>query len=446
VRLETADAKVEADIMEDLFANEGALGLVEGICAVGYLTHETPIVVKRDGANVVVEGNRRIAALKAMQNPMLVPDFSNRISALLKRYPDHPEVSEVDALVAPSQDEADQIIAAIHTGNLRRPWTPSRQAAFFQAQIDASRKYEELVKRYPTSDVRKFVFRAHVVNRFKSIKYPSPELQDFVASSRFKKGLSTLTRVYEAKRFRELTGLKMEDDGSFSTTGSDDEFDAMAAVIVRDMDKGSLNTRTLNTVRDNERFNQLLTDMRAAAGATTKPVAESGSSKATSGKKDGDSSATTSRRPATPKDKYLNVSRLKIPETYGEGFKQTIQELSTTDVRHRPATAFLLMRSALEKGIKSLAEAEGIDIRKSSNQGGYVYLRHCMNWLSEYAKTKGDRWVTQVVSNMDKLVYYTVSQDKLNAVNHNHKLFVTPDEAVEMWKSVVSLLEYAVKP
>src|SRR5665647_32119 len=174
VRLETADAKVEADIMEDLFANEGALGLVEGICAVGYLTHETPIVVKRDGANVVVEGNRRIAALKAMQNPMLVPDFSNRISALLKRYPDHPEVSEVDA---------------------------------------------------------------------------------------------------------------------------------MAAVIVRDMDKGSLNTRTLNTVRDNERFNQLLTDMRAAAGATTKPVAESGSSKATSGKKDGDSSATTSRRPATPKDK-----------------------------------------------------------------------------------------------------------------------------------------------
>lgn len=446
VRLETADVEVEADIMEDLFANEGALGLVEGICAIGYLTHEIPIVVKRGGTNVVVEGNRRMAALKAMQIPMLVPDFSNRISALLRQYPDHPRVSEVDALVAPSQEEADQIIAAIHTGNLRRPWTPSRQAAFFQAQIDGGREYQDLVKRYPTSDVRKFVFRAHVVNRFRSAKYPSPELQDFAASSKFRKGLSTLTRVYEAKKFRELTGLKMEDDGSFSMTVSDDEFDAIAAVIVRDMSKGSLNTRTLNTVKENPRFDQLLTDMGTAAGLTAMSSAEPAPSEATSGKRGSGAAATTDRRPRPSKDRYLNVSRLKIPETYGEGFKQTLEELSTTDVQHRPATAFLLMRSALEKGVKSLADVKGIDIKKSNNQNGYVYLRDCLDWLSKYAQKNGDRWVIQVVSNMSKLVYYTISQDKLNAVNHNHKFVVTPDEAIGMWKSVVSLLEYAVKP
>ena len=300
------------------------------------------------------------------------------------------------------------------------------------------------------------MFRAHVVNRFKSAKYPGPELQDYVASSQFRRGLSTLTRVYEAKRFRELTGLKMEDDGSFSMTVSDDEFDAMAAVIVRDMSKGSLNTRTLNTVRDNERFNQLLADMRTAAGMTTTSPDGSSSAKATSGratpakatsgKGDGDSTATTARPPRAAKDKYLNVSRVKVPETYGEGFKQTLQELSATDVQQRPATAFLLMRAALEKGIKSLAEAKSIEIRKSNNQNGYVYLRDCTNWLSDRAKKKGDRWVVQVVSNMDKLVCYGVSQDKLNAVNHNHKFYVTPDEAVEMWRVVVQLLEYVVKP
>jgi hypothetical protein len=266
VRLETANAKVEADIMEDLFANEDALGLVEGICAIGYLTHETPIVVKREGVDVVVEGNRRIAALKTIQNPLLVPDFSNRVSALLKRYPDYPRVSAVDVLVAPNQEDANELIAAIHTGNLRRAWTPTRQAAFFQAQIDAGRKFEDLVKRYPTSDVRRFVFRAHVVNRFKSARYSSPELQDFVASSRFKKGLSTLTRVYEAKEFRALTGLKMEDDGTFSMAVSEAQFDAIAGVIVRDMNVGSLNTRTLNKVRDNSRFTQLMNDVGAAAG------------------------------------------------------------------------------------------------------------------------------------------------------------------------------------
>ncbi len=449
VRLETTDAKVEADIMEDLFANEDALGLAEGICAIGYLTHETPIVVRRSGDDVVVEGNRRIAALKAIQNPMLVPDFSNRISALLKRYPDHPKVIKVEVLVAPSQDDADELIAAIHTGNLRRAWTPARQAAFFQAQIDAGRKYEDLVKRYPTSDVKKFVFRAHVINRFKAAKYPNPELQDFVSSSRFKKGLSTLTRVYEAKEFKKLTGLKMEDDGSFSMSVSVTEFDAIAAVIVKDMCEGSLNTRTLNKVKDNPRFIQLMNDIRAVAGsAADSSAAKKQDSPAgpSTGKTGGGSDATTPQRPRVSKDKYLNVSRVTIPASYGEGFKQTVEELSTTDVQRRPATAFLLMRAALEKGIKSFSETKGIDIKQSNNQQGYVYLRHCLDWLSEHARKNGDRGVTQVVSNMNKLVYYTISKDKLNAVNHNHKFYVTADEAIDMWKSVVSLLEYVVKP
>jgi hypothetical protein len=56
VRLEDASAKVEADIIEDLFVNEDALGLVEGICKVGYLTHEIPVAIKRRGKYVMVEG------------------------------------------------------------------------------------------------------------------------------------------------------------------------------------------------------------------------------------------------------------------------------------------------------------------------------------------------------------------------------------------------------
>src|SRR5699024_12842948 len=81
VRLEIADAKVEADIIEDLFVNEDALGLVEGICKIGYLTHETPVVIDRQGKYVMVEGNRRLAALKSIQNPMLVTDYKAQISA-----------------------------------------------------------------------------------------------------------------------------------------------------------------------------------------------------------------------------------------------------------------------------------------------------------------------------------------------------------------------------
>lgn len=101
VRLEVTDAKVEADIIEDLFVNEDALGLVEGICKVGYLTHETPVVLKRRGKYVMVEGNRRLAALKAIQNPMLVPDYRARVASLAALLPDR------CAREGPSHDRAE---------------------------------------------------------------------------------------------------------------------------------------------------------------------------------------------------------------------------------------------------------------------------------------------------------------------------------------------------
>ena len=119
----------------------------------------------------MVEGNRRLAALKAIQNPMLVPDYQARIAAFAALLADRSAFSNIRVMVAPNQTEADQLIAAIHTGNLRKAWSPSRQAAFFQAQIDAGRKLNELLTRYPTIDVKKFVFRAHIINLFKAVKY-----------------------------------------------------------------------------------------------------------------------------------------------------------------------------------------------------------------------------------------------------------------------------------
>ncbi|OYX56497.1 MAG: hypothetical protein B7Y93_03635, partial [Micrococcales bacterium 32-70-13] len=184
VRLETTDAQVEADIIEDLFKNEDALGLVEAISRIGYLTHEVPIVVKRKGEYVVVEGNRRLAALKAIQNPKLVPDFEARVSTFAKSLgTTREQLASIEVLVAPSPDEADQLIAALHTSNPRRPWSPARQAAFFQAQIDAGRNLKQLVDRYPTIDVKDFVLRARLVNRLKTAVKDEPALVDFIGGA-----------------------------------------------------------------------------------------------------------------------------------------------------------------------------------------------------------------------------------------------------------------------
>src|SRR4051812_22187944 len=102
VRLEI-DPKGEADILEDLFTNENALGLVDAISKVGYLTHDVPVAIKRGKKYVMVEGNRRLAALKAIQNPQLVPTHRARIAALSEGIDDRSSLAKVRVMIAPDQ-------------------------------------------------------------------------------------------------------------------------------------------------------------------------------------------------------------------------------------------------------------------------------------------------------------------------------------------------------
>ncbi|MGC5027578.1 hypothetical protein ACLQ3K_22745 [Tsukamurella sp. DT100] len=489
VRLETVDAKVEADIIEDLFVNEDALGLVEGICKIGYLTHETPVVLKRRGRYVMVEGNRRLAALKAIQNPMLVPDFQARIAAYASALPDRSRLAKVRVMVAPNQTVADQLIAAIHTGNLRKPWSPSRQAAFFQAQIDSGRKLSDLLIRYPTIDVRKFVFRAHVINLFKSVRYDDAELQDFLATKKWARGLSTLARIYESKDFLALTGLAMDARGNISKGVSDATFKEMATVIVRGMYEENINTRSLNSV-SSPRYTQLMKELRQivadandptppadGAGSTPGPTSSgssapggaspggggrpSGTAGAGSGGTTGTgsgaaSSAPTAKPPAKKpptskkkKPRNLDLGQVTPPDAYPEALKLLLGELSEVDVQKFPNGTFLMTRAVLEKSIKAFAEAKSVDIKATGNsQNGRVQLSHALKWLLDYVKTHGPTFLIQVIEGVrtGKLVVYTNSGDSLNAINHNHHFMVDADQAFSMWASIDSLMRYLMKP
>lgn len=483
VRLETADAKVEADIIEDLFVNEDALGLVEGICKIGYLTHETPVVLDRHGKYVMVEGNRRLAALKAIQNPMLVPDYQARISAFAKLLPNRSSLGQIRVMIAPNQDEADQLIAAIHTGNLRRAWTPSRQAAFFQAQIDSGRTLNDLVSRYPTIDVNKFVLRALIINLFKSVKFDDPELQDFLNTRKWSRGLSTLARIYESKDFVELTGLTMQSDGSLSKTVSDAVFKEIATEIVRGMYEENINTRSLNSVKS-PRYTQLMVELRRIVDSApdlpepligSGPVDPNGTGVGSSGngsaprggtvtspepgRSSSGSPAATGTGSASPtkksppkkkgKPRNLDLGQVKPPEGYPEALKLLLGELSEIDVQKFPNATFLAIRAVLEKSIKAFAEHKSIDIGKTKhNNNGRVQLGNALKWLLEHVNTNGPTHLKQPIQGVltGYLVTYTSTADSLNAVNHNHHFNVDRDQAFSMWASIDSIVRHLMKP
>lgn len=455
VRLETTDSRVEADIVEDLFFNEDALSLVRVICTVGYLTHDVPVAIKRGKKYVVVEGNRRLAALKAIQNPQLVPTHRAQVAALAKQLNDRKSLSKIRVMLAPNETEANQLVAAIHTGNPRKPWTPARQAAFFQAQIDSGKKLKTLLKRYPTIDVRKFVFRAHMLNVFRKANFNDPALSDYIASKEWKRGLSALARVYESREFLDLTGFKMDDEGKLSRKISKAYFNEMASIIVEGMRVGDLNTRSLNSVRS-PRFRRLMDELRAVLepdAGNKGSASSSGKNKRSKAKKDanGDQSSASksgSIKTGKPgrKRRQLDLSQIVIPDSYPVATRLCVEELSVVEVQNLPNAAFLLMRAVLEKTIKAFAEAKGQDIKGSANDEGRVQLGHALKWLLQYVKAEGSKNMIGPIERVrtGKLVYMS-SSNSLNDVNHNHQFSVDPAEAFDMWDAIDPLMKFVIK-
>jgi hypothetical protein len=458
VRLEISDAKVEADILEDLFVNEGALSLVEAICTVGYLTHDVPVAIKRGRKYVMVEGNRRLAALKAIQNPQLVPTHRSQIAAFANRLDDRKALARIQVMLAPNQTEADQLIAAIHTGNPRKPWTPARQAAFFQAQIDSGKKYKTLLSRYPTIDVRKFVFRAQMLNAFRNAQFKDPALSDFLASKEWTRGLSVLARVYESRDFLELTGFKMDDDGKLTRKISKTYFDEMASIIIDGMRAGDLSTRSLNSVHS-PRFRRLMEELQAVVEPPARSHrgkgSDSGSAtgKGSRGRKDKGSEKGKRNPPAPPpprpgrKRHFLDMSQIILPDSYPSATKLCVRELSVVDVQDFPNAAFLLMRAVLEKTIKSFADAKGQNIKNAGNDHGRVQLGHALKWLLQFVQAEGPKSLIQPIERVrDGKLLYMSSSHSMNAVNHNHEFSADPDEALNMWDAIDPLMKFAIRP
>ncbi len=474
VRLDIPDGAPESDIVQDLFTNEKALSLVEGIAKIGLLTHEVPIVLDRDGQLIVVEGNRRVAALKAIQNPHLAPDHRARISKFAQMVPDREAVRRITVKKAPSQDDADQLVAALHTGNQRVAWTPARQAAFFQAQLDAGKSPDYLVAQYPTVDVRKFITRSRILELFRTVAYDDPSLGDYARKRRFP--VSTLARLYENDKFLDLVGVRVHNGTcKVSLLSSPATFKRLATKIVCDIRDGEINTRSLNKT-SSDRYVEYMDELRdllnerhpeadvsadeafgnpnsssSCADGGTRDCAPGGSSGSESaGDGQPDESTGSGRDKAKPfpkKRNYLNTDNLTVPSAFPASIHEIVKELSAINIQRFPNATLDLLRTSLEKTIKAHAEALGEDIRKGSNEKGFVFLSNCLIWLEDHFRTTGMTAYIQPVQKIRGGRYgFVGSKEHLDATNHNHHIFATPDDVRESWATIEGIMKAVLKP
>lgn len=471
VRLDTPAESPEVDIIQDLFQNEKAFELVQSIVQVGYFTHELPIVVSRDEELIVVEGNRRVAALKAIQNPYLAPVFQSRIDNLVRHLPLRETLQRITVMVAPSQEEANQLIAALHTGSQRVAWSRVRQAAFFDAQLEADATLGELAARYPTIDVRGFARRSSILKLFRNVHYQDPELAKFVRKSNFP--LTVLERLYSNSEFQKIAGIAVEPSTTQATVKDGHNFAGIAEKVIGDIFYKRVNTRRLNSAKSDD-FTEYLQEMRAlspigrklpgdgggeSAEPTptdfgfTEPDPSSSSSKTDSS--DDSSRADISTEPpvgprpaASPKQEYLNTSNLSPWQQYPE-LEKVFSEVGRIPIRKFPNATHDLLRTVLEKTIKAYAESRNAII--PVKRGSHVQLRDCLDWLvSEFDSREECRPIRHHAKLLkdgtsgNKFLYQS-SQSYMNDINYNFRSCAIPEYVEGAWITMRPVIAFMFK-
>lgn len=434
IRLQVRVKSPQQSLINDLFLNENAMQVLESIASNGFFPDEVPLVIKEDGKWFTIEGNRRVAALKALARPELVPSKEPEIKELAKTA--GPVIHELEVVVAPDRESVRHFLASKHTQSTRRPWRPLRQAYFYKAELERGKTVDDLRKEYPGVDIQKFLRLINIHRIAKSLKYDSEQIANKVHNER-RFPATTIERLYEDKKVRDFLGFDFDKDGEVKIRIGKKEFEKGFKKVVQDVAGkfasgfGRVDSRTLNGEPQRSKY------------LTSFPKSEV-PNKAT-GPKTVTSKDFKELEPAKHKARTKLAPRDITYELKSAGVRRMLSELQEIDYRKFPNAAHDLLRSFLECSLKAYFEQRGNPV-KPAKQGGYVYLDQVLDeFISEMRAAQNHR-LRQVASRIKGSGTMTsYSTAFLNATNHNPDVFATPKEVEDAWDAMEPLFRYVFK-
>jgi len=240
----------QPELIAELVANDGIYELAKDITEVGYLPDSSLIAVWENGKHIVVEGNRRLTALKLLISPTLAPSLVQSKFKKLSQKAVLPFIKSVKVEVAPSRDAAALLIQRKHTQLGIERWSRAMQARFFVDRINSGSSIAEVAKEFsiPPSEVAAFV-QSHEMYAVACCLDLPPEVASKVRNPR-EFPLTNLDRVYRNAKTAEFLGISFDANKQLLGSIEADEFKKGYAKIVTDVALGNVDSRTLNDDKD----------------------------------------------------------------------------------------------------------------------------------------------------------------------------------------------------
>jgi hypothetical protein len=239
------------DIIQHLFDHDKALEIAQSIVFRGYFVNEPLLAIVEDGQHIVVEGNRRLAALKALREPALI-EGNNRgkIERLSRKIADINSIVRVPVTIAPDRKSTDKQIAGRHLGTPVLAWRPENRASFILEKLEEGYSNDDLRDElgFTLADIQDARLTRAITDMARSIdltdevkaKVESPKAQLF----------TTIKRVFDSSEGRKNLFVQPDPDYGIVGSTTKKEFLKGFSKLVTDLALGKESSRTLNTNED----------------------------------------------------------------------------------------------------------------------------------------------------------------------------------------------------
>lgn len=407
----------QGEIINDLFINEAAMNILENIAEIGYFPDEPPVVVKEGRKFIVLEGNRRVASLKAMIDPNIAPPtYSARIEKLMKN---RIAIKKVTVHIATSRDEAMEYLAAKHTKTTRKPWSALRRAYFYYAQKEQGQSVQKLIDRYKGVDIAGYIKMHEMHNVALALAGISDETRKKVANTGTF-NISTLERFYNDKYVQEAVGIEFAKTGE-ATVPDTPSFDKVYSRVINDIVAGIATSRK-ELAKDDDRkryIDSVVSEvLDGHAISKTKKKAASAFKKASTRAK---------------KQKGLIPSTL-INTLESPGVGRVVWELQNIDYAKFPNAAADLLRTFLEITLKKYLSEIGSF--RGSSEGKFITLGSVLSKIKSELTKAGNHQLVQVVNEIENNKWY------LDTINHNPDVFAVENRVKDAWDQIDPLIRF----
>jgi len=236
------------ELINEMIDNYKIYELAQSIAEVGFFPDKNLIAIIENGNYIVVEGNRRLSAIKALLTPEIVTGKEKNKFVKLHSIIEESFINKIKVIIAPSREDSNPIIFKEHTDKTSMPWSRIMQAEFYKKQLENNISLDVLSSQYnkPKSEIVSFLKLINMYEIACNLDFKNPEVKQKVLDKQ-SFNASTLERVYDSTEMKDFLKFEFDISGYIKGKTKKDDFKKAYAKIIEDIADGIINTRTLNT-------------------------------------------------------------------------------------------------------------------------------------------------------------------------------------------------------